>query len=112
MSAFLSPIARDVENQAAGSAPQAEGSNDPEAARARLAKQAGLTERERDVFELMAQGLPTAAICDELFISKSTVRAHQSRIYGKLGVHTQQELANLIGYRTECSAARQDHGAE
>lgn len=112
MSAFLSPIARDDENQAAGSAPQAEGSDDPEAARARLAKQAGLTERERDVFELMAQGLPTAAICDELFISKSTVRAHQSRIYGKLGVHTQQELANLIGYRTECSAARQDHGAE
>ena len=112
MSAFLSPIARDDENQAAGSAPQAEGSDNPEAARARLAKQAGLTERERDVFELMAQGLPTAAICDELFISKSTVRAHQSRIYGKLGVHTQQELANLIGYRTECSAARQDHRAE
>lgn len=92
MSTFLSPVGHD-------DSPTTQCDGGPETARARLAEQSGLTERERNVFDLMANGLSTAEICDELFISKSTVRAHQSRIYGKLGVHTQQEFTDMLARR-------------
>jgi DNA-binding NarL/FixJ family response regulator len=44
-----------------------------------------LTARELDVLRLLADGLSATAIAGELYISESTVKAHVSRIYEKLG---------------------------
>jgi DNA-binding NarL/FixJ family response regulator len=44
-----------------------------------------LTERETQVLELMAEGLPNKAIAVELGISDQTVKFHVSSIAGKLG---------------------------
>ncbi len=45
-----------------------------------------LTPREREVLDLMAQGLSNGQIAEELFISPKTVRNHTTRIYSKLQV--------------------------
>ena len=47
---------------------------------------ADLTDRERDVLDLIARGLTNAAIAERLVLSSKTVRNHISRIYSKLDV--------------------------
>src|SRR4051794_6913655 len=44
-----------------------------------------LTPRERDVLELLAQGLPNKAIATRLGISDQTAKFHVASICGKLG---------------------------
>lgn len=56
----------------------------------------GLSAREVDVLELLVLGKDAKAIADELFISFNTVRSHIRRIYGKLDVHSRQELLELV----------------
>ncbi len=46
-----------------------------------------LSEREREVLQLIAQGLTNREIAQRLFVSLSTVKRHTANIYGKLGVH-------------------------
>ena len=46
----------------------------------------GLTEREGEVLQLIAQGLTNQEIAERLIISLATVKRHISNIYGKLGV--------------------------
>jgi DNA-binding NarL/FixJ family response regulator len=45
-----------------------------------------LTEREREVLELIAQGYTNTAIAERLVLSAKTVRNHVSNIFGKLQV--------------------------
>jgi DNA-binding NarL/FixJ family response regulator len=45
---------------------------------------ATLTERERDVLALMAEGRSNAAIAQRLFVSESAVGKHTASIFGKL----------------------------
>ena len=47
-----------------------------------------LTPREREILQLFAMGLGTAAIAQRLSISPVTVRNHAQRILAKLGVHS------------------------
>ena len=55
--------------------------------RARPARQlAELTEREREVIALMAEGRSNKAICAQLFLSPKTVEAHVKHIFTKLGI--------------------------
>ena len=51
----------------------------------------GLSEREKEVLTLLAQGNNYQQIGDQLFISVDTVRHHIKNIYKKLHVHTQSE---------------------
>lgn len=62
---------------------------------ARLSKQFGLTEREREVFGLLAHGRNGRYIMDHLVISRNTAKSHIKHIYSKLGVHSHQELIDL-----------------
>ena len=55
--------------------------------RARPARQlAELTEREREVLALMAEGRSNKAICAQLFLSPKTIEAHVKHIFMKLGI--------------------------
>ena len=55
-----------------------------------------LTRRERQVLELMDQGLATAAIAASLSISRVTVRRHTSAILRKLGVPDRQAALRVL----------------
>ncbi len=52
-----------------------------------------LTEREREVLHLLAQGLSNQEIGERLFISKKTVRNHVSNIFSKLQVADRVQAA-------------------
>ncbi|MCH8992345.1 MAG: PAS domain S-box protein [Acidobacteria bacterium] len=54
-----------------------------------------LTSRERDVLQLLSEGLDGAAIADQLFLSPATVRNHIQHILNKLGVHSRVEAVAL-----------------
>ncbi len=54
-----------------------------------------LTERERQVLVLVAEGKSTRHAANQLGISYKTVESHRSRILEKLGVH---ETASLVRY--------------
>jgi DNA-binding CsgD family transcriptional regulator len=56
-----------------------------------------LSERERDVAALVVRGMSYAQIARELFITRSTVGFHLSRIYAKTGTSTRHELSELVG---------------
>jgi DNA-binding NarL/FixJ family response regulator len=55
-------------------------------------KIASLTDREREVIALIAEGLKNKQIGQRLFISETTVTHHLSSIFSKLGVSDRLEL--------------------
>jgi two-component system response regulator DctR len=57
---------------------------------------AELTEREREVMQLVIDGRPNKLIADALAISVRTVEVHRSRVFEKMGVKSAVELANVL----------------
>ena len=55
-----------------------------------------LSERERELSELLAQGLRNRAIAEELGLSEGTVKVYLNRIYEKLGISSRTELVLAI----------------
>lgn len=55
-----------------------------------------LSERERQVLGLAAEGLLNKQIAAQLHISIKTVEAHRARIRGKLGIDSILEMARLV----------------
>jgi pimeloyl-ACP methyl ester carboxylesterase/DNA-binding CsgD family transcriptional regulator len=51
-----------------------------------------LTDREREVLELVAQGLDNADVAERLSLSPKTVRNHVSSIFDKLDLHTRAQV--------------------
>lgn len=62
-----------------------------------------LTDREREVLALAAEGLTNKQISARLCISAATVRTHLEHIYDKLGVRTR---AGAVGCAPDLLAAR------
>lgn len=65
-----------------------------------------LTPRERDVLELIAQGLSNAAVSERLYITRSAVEKHINAIFGKLDLpvgeaHNRRVLAILEHLRAQ-----------
>jgi DNA-binding CsgD family transcriptional regulator len=45
----------------------------------------GITRRELEVLELMAQGMSNREIAEKLYVSENTIKTHSSRVFDKLG---------------------------
>jgi DNA-binding CsgD family transcriptional regulator len=61
-----------------------------------LAVQPSLTNRERQVAELAAEGVRSREIADRLYLSPRTVENHLQRVYAKLGVNSRVGLAPAL----------------
>lgn len=57
---------------------------------------AALSDRERDVTTLLLEGLSYAQIAQELFVTRSTVAFHLSRVYAKTGTKSRHELVAAL----------------
>lgn len=58
-----------------------------------------LSEREREILILLAQGVPNKEIADKLSIAEGTVKNHVSNILEKLQVQNRTQAANLARRR-------------
>ncbi|MFJ2651829.1 response regulator [Streptomyces sp. NPDC087420] len=68
---------------------------------------AGLTPREREILDLIGEGLTNAAIGKRLFLSEKTVKNNISRLLAKLGVERRVQAAVLA---TQTAPPRPAHG--
>lgn len=68
-----------------------------------IAREKGLSPREREVFELLIQGRSGPYIATELYVSVSTVKSHTAHIYKKLAVNSKQELIDMVLEKTQRS---------
>jgi DNA-binding CsgD family transcriptional regulator len=57
---------------------------------------AGLTERERAVATLVAEGHTNREVASALYLSARTVEAHLTRVYAKLGLSSRSALASQV----------------
>jgi len=59
----------------------------------------GLTRRQSDVLQLLAQGKPNKLICRDLRLSEGTVKVHVSAILRALNVHSRAQAIAELGRR-------------
>ena len=55
----------------------------------------GITPRELEILELIAEGLSTREIAERLFVSQNTVKTHSSRLFDKLGARRRTQAVQL-----------------
>jgi len=67
-----------------------------QAAEGELEQILSLTQREKEIAVLVAEGLSNQAIGDRLYISERTVKAHLGSIFTKTGTQSRVQLALLI----------------
>jgi DNA-binding CsgD family transcriptional regulator len=69
----------------------------------RLTARHGLTPREHDVLELLAEGYSRPYISERLILSLSTIKTHVNHLYAKMGVNKRDELLSAIdAEKTRC----------
>ena len=56
---------------------------------------ASLTSREREIMNLISQGLTNGQIAERFVLSEKTVKNHVNRIYGKLGAANRAQATAL-----------------
>jgi DNA-binding CsgD family transcriptional regulator len=55
----------------------------------------GLTRRELEILELIAQGMSNREIAEKLYLSENTVKTHASRVFDKLGAKRRTQAVQL-----------------
>jgi DNA-binding NarL/FixJ family response regulator len=70
-----------------------------------------LTKREREVMDLIAQGLSNKEIARRLYLATDTVKGHVHNILGKLALHTRLEVASFAHARETEESSRSSKGA-
>jgi len=87
-------LLRGVRSAAAGDSPLApRAARELIAARNRSRPAIDLSPREREVLELVREGLPNKLIARRLEISEKTVKAHLTRVFAQLGVSDRTQAA-------------------
>ncbi len=61
-----------------------------------VAERFELSRREAIILGYLEKGLSAPEIAEELFCAPSTVRAHTTHIYQKMGIHSRKELRELL----------------
>jgi DNA-binding NarL/FixJ family response regulator len=92
----MDDVLRAVQAAARGESPLA-----PRAAQAVLSARASrrlpeLTDREREVTDLVVAGLRNKGIADRLGISEKTVKTHLTHVYQRFGVDNRQEIIAVV----------------
>ena len=70
-------------------------STEPFTLNAEQVKRLGITKRELEILELIAQGLSNREIADKLFVSESTVKTHSSRLFEKLSAKRRTQAVQI-----------------
>lgn len=55
----------------------------------------GITRRELEILELIANGLSNREIAEQLFVSENTVKTHSSRLFDKLSARRRTQAVQL-----------------
>lgn len=71
-----------------------------------LARANGLTAREEDALRLMVRGRKLQSIAEEMCVSTNTAKSHTRHVYQKLGVHSSEELFDLVERKSESGQSR------
>ena len=58
-------------------------------------KDLGVTKRELEILELMAQGMSNREIAEKLFVSENTVKTHSSRLFDKLSAKRRTQAVQI-----------------
>jgi DNA-binding CsgD family transcriptional regulator len=58
-------------------------------------KDLGITPRELEILELIAQGLSNREIANKLFVSENTVKTHSSRLFDKLSARRRTQAVQI-----------------
>ncbi|MDO5043290.1 MAG: LuxR C-terminal-related transcriptional regulator [Slackia sp.] len=70
-----------------------------------LVEEKALTPRESEIVRLLARGRNAPYIQEKLVLSRNTVKTHVANIYAKVGVHSQQDLIDMV---EECACKSAD----
>jgi NarL family two-component system response regulator LiaR len=55
----------------------------------------GITRRELEILELIAEGMSNREIAEKLYVSENTVKTHSSRVFDKLGARRRTQAVQL-----------------
>ena len=55
----------------------------------------GITRRELQILELMADGLSNREIAERIFVSENTVKTHSSRLFDKLSARRRTQAVQI-----------------
>jgi two-component system NarL family response regulator len=81
--------------------------SEPQGASSRLIESAvRMTKRERQVIELIAEGMTNKEIAHKLYLSTYTVKSHVHNILEKLALHTRVQIARHAHTSDDFSSAR------
>ena len=58
-------------------------------------RELGVTPREWEILELIANGMSNREIAEKLFVSENTVKTHSSRLFDKLGAKRRTQAVQL-----------------
>jgi DNA-binding CsgD family transcriptional regulator len=70
-------------------------SSDPFVPNAAKIAALGMTPRELEVLQLIAEGLSNKEMAERLFVSENTIKTHTSRVFDKLGASRRTQAVQL-----------------